>query len=202
MGSGTGGNKPAGGGKLKQMGGLSDKKAMPKLKGKGVGSGSDSDSDSELFEFIGKYKVPKVEIETQIKCFIPDYVPAIGSIDCFVKPARPDGKPEDIGLQFVDEPNSSQSDHTVLELQLRAKSKKRLGEAKVSSIEHADKEPDQIAKWIKDIDNLHRDKPPPEVNYSKPMPEIEALMQAWPEDFEEKLNHLRLPTADIDLSIR
>ena len=37
-----------------------------------------------------------------------------------------------------------------------------------------------IERWIKDISDLHRSKPPPSVLYSKPMPDIDSLMQEWP----------------------
>ena len=34
-----------------------------------------------------------------------------------------------------------------------------------------------IDKWIKDIDDLHRSRPAPTIQYSKTMPEIDQLMQ-------------------------
>lgn len=37
----------------------------------------------------------------------------------------------------------------------------------VGTIEHADKKPKDIAKWINDIQNLHKTRPPPTVNYTK-----------------------------------
>ena len=35
----------------------------------------------------------------------------------------------------------------------------------------------QVAKWIRDISDLHRAKPPPSVNYRQPMPDVDRLMQ-------------------------
>ena len=32
-------------------------------------------------------------------------------------------------------------------------------------------------KWIRDISDLHRAKPPPSVNYRQPMPDVDRLMQ-------------------------
>ena len=77
---------------------------------------------------------------------------------------RPDKKDEDLGLKYLDEPSASQSDPTVLELQLRAMSKKlQYGNVVVRSIENAAKNPIAIEKWIQSICELHRSKPPPQV---------------------------------------
>lgn len=37
-------------------------------------------------------------LDSKIKPFIPDYVPAIGEVDAFIKMPRPDGQPETLGL--------------------------------------------------------------------------------------------------------
>jgi intraflagellar transport protein 46 len=34
-----------------------------------------------------------IDIDTKLKAFIPDYIPAIGEVDAFLKMPRPDGKP-------------------------------------------------------------------------------------------------------------
>jgi intraflagellar transport protein 46 len=47
-----------------------------------------------------------------VKPFIPDYIPAIGDIDEFIKVPRPDGKPDQLGLGTLDEPAAKQSDST------------------------------------------------------------------------------------------
>jgi hypothetical protein len=39
----------------------------------------------DLFQYIERYKAPEVELETLLKCFIPEYIPAIGDMDGFVK---------------------------------------------------------------------------------------------------------------------
>ncbi len=115
---------------------------------------------------------------------------------------RPDKKEDYNGLRYLDEPSTVQSDPTVLELQLRAKSKKlQYGDVVVRSIENADKNPNKIEKWIQDINDLHRSKPPPQVNYKKNMPDIDRLMEAWPEDFETLLTTTPLPSPDLELSL-
>jgi intraflagellar transport protein 46 len=105
-------------------------------------------------------------------------------------------------LKRLDEPASIQSDPTVLELQLRAMSKKQqYGDVSVRSIENAEKSPLAIEKWIANISELHRSKPPPQVHYHKNMPEVESLMEVWPDGFEEALSKIHLPPPDLDLTL-
>lgn len=107
-----------------------------------------------------------------------------------------------MGLRYLDEPCSNQSDPTVLELQLRAKTKKlQYGDIAVRSIEYAEKYPNKIEKWIQDIKDLHRSKPPPQVIYKKSMPDIEQLMEIWSEEFELLLSSTTLPSPDLDLNL-
>jgi intraflagellar transport protein 46 len=158
----------------------------------------------DLWNYIGRYKPHNIELESKLKCFIPDYIPAVGEIDAFLKCPPPGKEDEELGLKVLDEPASNQSDPTVLDLQLRAISKKsNLEPMVVRSLENADKNPREIDKWIKSISDLHRSKPPPQVHYTKSMPDIERLMQVWPDEFEGALRKgLKLPPPQIDLSIR
>jgi len=157
----------------------------------------------ELFQYIGRYKPHTIELETKLKPFIPDYIPAVGDIDAFIKIPRPDEKPDYLGLVVLDEPAAVQSDPTVLDLQLRAISKQsNLQPMVVRSIEQADKNPKAITTWINSINDLHKSKPAPTVNYTKNMPDIERLMQEWPDEFERLLQQVRLPTADLDVDLK
>lgn len=107
-----------------------------------------------------------------------------------------------MGLAVIDEPSSNQSDATVLTLQLRAVTKSSGQQpVPVRSLEAADKNPKAIMGWIQSISDLHRHKPPPSVRYSKPMPDIEALMQIWPVQMEELLETCRLPDADLQVDL-
>ena len=146
----------------------------------------------DLFAYISRYNPHEVDLDTQLKPFIPDYIPGVGEMDAFVKVGRYDAdgtdKTDDLGLKVLDEPGSSQSDATVLELQLRAVSKKSSGEVFVRSIENAAKNPKEIERWITSIQALHRSKPLAQVHYKKSMPDIEDVMDVWPEDFEDALN--------------
>ncbi|POM59308.1 Intraflagellar transport complex B protein 46 domain containing hypothetical protein, partial [Phytophthora palmivora] len=155
----------------------------------------------ELFQYIGRFKAQEIELETRLKCFIPEYIPAVGDMDAFLKVPRPDGQADQLGLKMLDEPSLNQSDATVLDLQLRSTSKKKHGDIVVRSIENAEKAPREIERWIKSIADLHRTKPPPQVHYTKTMPDIENLMQVWPEEFEELLSKTTLPSADLDMGL-
>lgn len=98
--------------------------------------------------------------------------------------------PETLGIQALDEPSPSQSDPTVLDLQLRALSKKASsGDAPilVRSIDNPARAPKEINKWISSIAELHKSKPAPQVLFQRPMPDLEALMGEWPQAFEEAL---------------
>mmetsp|Transcript_914 Transcript_914/g.1984 ORF Transcript_914/g.1984 Transcript_914/m.1984 type:complete len:415 (+) Transcript_914:268-1512(+) len=157
----------------------------------------------ELFQYIQRYKPHTVEIETKLKPFIPDYIPAIGEIDHFLKIPRADGKKDNLGLTVLDEPASQQTDPTVLDLQLRAISTQAtLQPTVVKTIEHASQNPQKITTWIQSISDLHKSNPPPNVIYSKPMPDIEQLMLRWPDEMEEVLEYCELPSAELDVDTK
>lgn len=156
----------------------------------------------ELFQYITRYKPHTVDLETRMKPFIPDFIPAVGEVDGFIKIDRPDGKESTLGLTKLDEPCLNPSDPTVLDLQLRSISKhSNIQPMEVRSIEQAERNPKEIANWISRIAELHRMKPPPNVQYAKKMPDIEKLMQVWPSDFEEYITNNMLPTAELDLPL-
>jgi intraflagellar transport protein 46 len=156
----------------------------------------------DLFQYIERFRPQEMELDTTLKCFIPEYIPSIGEMDACIKVPRPDGRDDELGLKVLDEPSSNQSDPTVLELQLRAMSKKmQYGDVVVRSIENANKNPNLIDKWIQSINDLHRTKPPPQVHYRKNMPDIDQLMDVWPEEFESLLGSVQLPSPDLELSL-
>lgn len=156
----------------------------------------------ELFQYITRYTPQAIDLEHKLKPFNPDFIPAVGDIDAFLKVTRPDGKPETLGLVVLDEPMAKQSDPTVLDLQLRTISKQtNLKAMTVRSIEDPEKNPKAVDNWIDSIRELHRQKPAPTVHYQRNMPDIEPLMQEWPAEFEELLNQVGLPTADLDVEL-
>eukprot|EP01135_Chromosphaera_perkinsii_P000855 Nk52_evm18s152 gene=Nk52_evmTU18s152 len=152
----------------------------------------------DLFQYITRYKPIPVEMEYNLRPFIPDFIPAVGDIDAFIKVPRPDLKPDNLGLLILDEPATMQSDPTVLDLTLRAISKQaNLQPVNVRHVKNAQNNPKAIAKWISSITELHREKPPPTVSYTKNMPDIDSLMQEWPPEFEDCLTRVKLPSAEL-----
>jgi intraflagellar transport protein 46 len=158
----------------------------------------------DCFNHIGHHTPQNIELESILKPFIPEFIPAVGDIDAFVKVPRPDNKKDSLGLVVLDEPAAQQTDPTVLEIMLKQISKTTniiSVAVAVRSIENADKNPQKITTWVKEIDRVHRGKPLPSVHYSKPMPDIEQLMQVWPPQFEEMLRKVSLPTHEIKLDV-
>lgn len=156
----------------------------------------------DMFQFITRYSYQVIELEHKLKPFIPDFIPSVGDADPFIKIPRPDGKQDMIGLNVLDEPCVQQSDPTVLDLQLRAISKQTTAkQIVVKSLPDTKNNSKQIDKWIENIQKLHQAKPPPNVHYTKNMPDIDTLMQEWPPDLEELLNKVSLPSADMDCSL-
>mmetsp|Transcript_28866 Transcript_28866/g.73657 ORF Transcript_28866/g.73657 Transcript_28866/m.73657 type:complete len:401 (-) Transcript_28866:254-1456(-) len=164
-----------------------------------------SDDIRQLFQHIGRYKPHNIDLETKLKPFIPDYIPSIGGIDEFIKVPRPDGKPDFLGLKVLDEPAARQSDPTVLTLQLRQLSKEAPGNQAemVGRIEHTDEQKmKKVAGWVASIQDIHKNKPPATVTYSRRMPDIEALMQEWPPEMEAFIKNMKMPSGDLDLDLR
>lgn len=64
----------------------------------------------ELFEYIGRFKPQNIELESNFKPFIPDYIPAVGEVDAFLKMPKPDYKEEDLGITVIDEPALNHAD--------------------------------------------------------------------------------------------
>lgn len=131
----------------------------------------------ELFEYIQRYKPQKIDLDSKLKPFVPDYVPAVGEVDAFLKMPKPDGQKEDLGIVQLDEPALNCEDKTVLELKyVQCKNVVRATPMNVDSIEAADKKPKEISRWINSVQDLHKTRPPPTVNYTKQMPDFDQLM--------------------------
>ncbi|KOC69402.1 Intraflagellar transport protein 46 like protein [Habropoda laboriosa] len=157
----------------------------------------------ELFQNIMRYTPQKIELNYKLIPFIPDYIPAVGDIDAFIKVPRPDGVEEKIGLTVLDEPCTNQSDPAVLHLQLRShlRSAGAARQTVIKRIEDAEKNGKSIDKWIEDINQLHRSKHSLAVNLTKPMPDIDSLLQQWPPEVEEKLNEVELDFTELDCTL-
>jgi intraflagellar transport protein 46 len=91
-------------------------------------------------------------LETKIRPFIPEYIPAVGEVDSFMKMPKPDGAKEDLGITVLDEPSLNHEDKTVLELKyIQSKNVVRAAPMTVDSIENADKKPKEISRWISSV---------------------------------------------------
>ncbi|XP_029310481.1 intraflagellar transport protein 46 homolog [Cottoperca gobio] len=157
----------------------------------------------ELFQYITRYSPQSMELEHSLKPFIPDFIPAVGDIDAFLKVPRPDGKEDSLGLLFLDEPSVKQSDPTVLSLWLSEESKQHGATElkKVTSVASPQTNPRAVDSWVESISALHRSKPPASVQYGRAMPDIDSLMQEWPAELEELLGRLQLPPARLHCSL-
>lgn len=161
----------------------------------------------ELFPYITKYKPSDVSftLKTKLKCFIPSYIPSIGNIDCFVKPIikinEDSGFPE-LGMEVIDEAlPQNQSDAALLELKLRSNSKKvrcdpkkNSTENNVRSIQNANKKPAQVERWIKNIQELHKqqqlqlNQKQEQTTSASKFPSIEVFMEPWDSEFLNELS--------------
>lgn len=134
-----------------------------------------------IFAYIQKYKPQTIILDYKLKPFIPDFIPAVGDIDAFIKVAPSSDTRDNLGLAVLDEPAAGQSDPSVLDLQLRAVTKqtgaKKEARSKKVTGGEAVVTGKEVEQWIRDISDLHRSKPPPSVNYKHPMPEVDKIMQ-------------------------
>lgn len=120
-------------------------------------------------------------INTELKPFIPEFIPAVGEVDAFLKIPRPDGEVEKMGLSVLDEPKLNQSKRAVLDLLLAEHGKiHRKDYKEVHSIEKAHTNPREIQNWVSNVEKIITNRYAPTVVYTKKMPEIDDLMQVSP----------------------
>ncbi|EAR96866.2 intraflagellar transport complex B protein 46 carboxy-terminal protein (macronuclear) [Tetrahymena thermophila SB210] len=162
-----------------------------------------SNEIKELFRYVQRYQPETKELDAKLKPFIPDYYPAIGEVDAYIKMPRPDKKDEILGLQILDEPCLNQSNKAVVTLKYGNSSKQKIDGKLVAidAIQNAEKNPKQIQMWINNVAEIRKTKQPHSVSYTKPMPEIDELMQEWPQEIEEILQHLKIPSEELDFNL-
>lgn len=51
-----------------------------------------------IFKFMTDFIPQEIEVRTELKPFVPDYIPAVGEVDAFLKIPRPDKREETLGL--------------------------------------------------------------------------------------------------------
>ena len=119
-----------------------------------------------------------LDLDTDLKPYIPKYISSIGELDAFIKINRPDNQVEDLGLNLLDEPITNGVDPSIFSLELSYKLKSKIPQNYViKSIEIAEKNPKMIQNWIENLSSLHKETSSSSVFYTKKMPEIESLMQ-------------------------
>uniref|UniRef100_A0A3Q2PXC9 Intraflagellar transport protein 46 homolog n=1 Tax=Fundulus heteroclitus TaxID=8078 RepID=A0A3Q2PXC9_FUNHE len=168
------------------------------------GRASSAGSALTVSVFSCSYSPQNLELDHCLKPFIPDFIPAVGDIDAFLKVPRPDGKADHLGLLVLDEPSVKQSDPTVLSLWLSEETKQH-GTAQlktVTSVAGPQNQRRAVDSWVDSIGALHRSKPPATVRYHRTMPDIDSLMQEWPPELEELLGRLPLPPARLACDLR
>lgn len=171
------------------------------------GMQDDAGASTELasvFALITNFEPNMVELTVHWKPFIPPLTPAIGAIDAFIKVPRPDGELDDLGLVILDEPSIAQSNPQVLRMELREEygisSPANEGDGYAGFIENAPKNQKALTSWLDAIEEIHRNRPPGNFIYSSTMPEIQDLMEVWPKAFEDALDAVGLPSAELDVS--
>ena len=101
----------------------------------------------------------------------------------------------------MDEPTTKGVDKYILEMELAETTKCKVDKFSVKSIQDAEKKPNEISDWISKINDLQKRKVPTTVEYSKPMPNIESLMQVWPEKTEKCLKEIPFPNERLNISL-
>ncbi|KRX65275.1 Intraflagellar transport protein 46 -like protein [Trichinella sp. T9] len=72
----------------------------------------------------------------------------------------------------------------------------------IESITDAENHPEEIDRWIQNVTSLRHSKAQAAKFRSlEPMPDIEALMQEWPPEFEQLLSKKKLHTVGFSLSL-
>jgi intraflagellar transport protein 46 len=159
---------------------------------------------ASLFSRISTFQPDPVDLSPHCKPFLPPLVPAIGAIDAFVKVPRPDGEPDSLGLTLIDEPTIGCSNPQILRMQLREKfgvAGSNDSDGYIGFIQNPAKTPKSLASFLESYDEIARSRAAPAMVYTYKMPDLEDLLQEWPEELDGALSALPLPAADIDLSV-
>lgn len=72
-----------------------------------------------IFQYMVDFQPTEVPLKTVLKPFIPEFVPAIGEVDAYLKIPRPDMREEGLGLVKLDEPALNMSKKSYLDLLIK-----------------------------------------------------------------------------------
>jgi intraflagellar transport protein 46 len=75
------------------------------------------------------------------------------------------------------------------------------GDSYIGFIDEPARNGKSLAPFLESFDEIQRSRTAPTITYSSKMPDLEDLMQVWPEDMEGALAALPLPTADMDITL-
>jgi intraflagellar transport protein 46 len=167
-----------------------------------VAPGSSSEL-ARLFSICTDFRTQPFEIQPHCQPFLPDLIPSIGGIDAFIKVPRPDGQEDSLGLTVLDEPTIACSSPQILRMELREKFGIVGAQADgyVGSVPASAPRRKAIASFVESYDEIARRRPAPTMAYSYRMPELEELMQEWPEEMDGALASLPIPDAGMDLTL-
>ena len=159
---------------------------------------------AQIFSLISKFQPPPLDLMPHFKPFVPDLIPSIGAIDAFIKVPRPDGEQDPLGLTTLDEPTIGCSSPQLMKMQLRERFGVvggNEGDGYIGFIEQPRKNYKALQAFLESYDEVSTNRAAPTMTYSYKMPDLEELMQVWPDEMERALESLPLPTADMDLSL-
>lgn len=159
--------------------------------------------DDDLKDYITRFKPQNIELEAKFKPFIPDFIPAVGEVDAFLKMPKPNGEDEDLGITKLDEPCLNPTDDKVLEMKyIQIKKTDGVAPKKMSvrQVENAEANHKEVNSWINNVTELHKGRPPATVVYTKQMPDFDSLMEEWPPSMEHALRQFDFPGPDIAMS--
>ncbi|XP_065358667.1 intraflagellar transport protein 46 homolog [Calliphora vicina] len=149
----------------------------------------------ELFPYILKYTPQNIETPYHLQPFVPEYVPAVGDVDAFLKVTEPPLlKPQrskemqehlhKLGLYFLDEPSGTQSEPSLLNMKLRSAltgSSKNARSTSAQMVPFAKSSKD-IDKWINEVEQVHMSQ---SVYDAQPRKDIENMIIDWPRSYAE-----------------
>ncbi|XP_061396575.1 intraflagellar transport protein 46 homolog [Musca vetustissima] len=147
----------------------------------------------DLFPYILKYIPQHIETAYHLQPFIPDFVPAVGDVDAFIRVTEPpmlspqrgrevEEHLQKLGLYFLDEPSGSQSEPSLLNMKLRSAltgsgSHARSSSATMVPVAKSNKD---IDKWINEVEQVHMTQSVYDV---QPRKDIENIIIDWPRSY-------------------
>lgn len=149
----------------------------------------------ELFPYILKYTPQNIDTPYHLQPFVPEYVPAVGDVDAFLKVTEPPNlRPQrskemqehlqKLGLYFLDEPSGTQSEPSLLNMKFRSAltvSCKNARSASAQMVPFAKSNKD-IDKWINEVEQVHMSQ---SVYDAQPRKDIENIIIDWPRSYAE-----------------